>query len=140
MSGPIREQRQKCHYGSSIGVESRTGTVVESKKRLTSKRNFVLDSTTFLNFRVPDSTKSSEKLACARGGGFDENKLEKKSHRKNAGPSKKFGYRVLGLRKPNFKTKNIHFEKSLGFLNFHSVAKYQKNEGGPFGNIKKFPK
>ena len=65
MSGPIREQRQKCHYSSSIGVESRTGTVVESKKRLTSKRNFVLDSTTFLNFRVPDSTKSSEKLACA---------------------------------------------------------------------------
>ena len=58
MSGPIREQRQKCHYSSSIGVESRTGTVVESKKRLTSKRNFVLDSTTFLNFRVPDSTKS----------------------------------------------------------------------------------
>ena len=65
MSGPIREQRQKCHYSSSIGVESRTGTVVESKKRLTSNRNFVLDSTTFLNFRVPDSTKSSEKLACA---------------------------------------------------------------------------
>ena len=58
MSGQIREQRQKCHYSSSTGVESRTGTVVESKKRLTSKRNFVLDSTTFLNFRVPDSTKS----------------------------------------------------------------------------------
>ena len=36
---------------------------VESKTRLTSKRNFVLDSTTFLNFRVPDSTKSS-KIAC----------------------------------------------------------------------------
>ena len=44
-------------------MESRTSTVVESKTRLTSKRNFVLDSTTFLNFRVPDSTKSS-KIAC----------------------------------------------------------------------------
>ena len=32
-------------------MESRTSTVVESKRRLTSKRNFVLDST-FLNFRL----------------------------------------------------------------------------------------
>ena len=59
----MREQRQKCYYCSSIGVESRTSTVVESKTRLTSKRNFVLDSTIFLNFPVPDSTKSS-KIAC----------------------------------------------------------------------------
>ena len=36
---------------------------MESRTRLTSKRYFVLDSTTFLNFRVPDSTKSS-KIAC----------------------------------------------------------------------------
>ena len=49
----------KRHYSSSIGVESRTNTVVESKTRSTSKGNFVLDSTTFLNFRVWDSTKSS---------------------------------------------------------------------------------
>ena len=47
-------------------------------------------------------------------GGFDENKLGKKSHRKNSGLSKKtkIGYRVLGLRKPNFKTKIIRFQKS----------------------------
>ena len=61
--GPIREQRQKRHYSSSICVKSRTSTVVESKTRLRSKGNFVLDSTTFLNFRVPDSTTSS-KIAC----------------------------------------------------------------------------
>ena len=36
---------------------------MESKTRSTSKVNFVLDSTTFLNFRVPDSTTSS-KIAC----------------------------------------------------------------------------
>ena len=65
ISGPIRAERQKCHYSSSIGMEFRTSTVVDSKTRLTSKRIFVLDSTTYLNFRVPDSTKSSEKLACA---------------------------------------------------------------------------
>ena len=59
----MREQRQKCHYSSSVGVESRTSTVVESKTRSTSKVNFVLDSTTLLNFRVPDSTTSS-KIAC----------------------------------------------------------------------------
>ena len=63
MSGPIRKQRQKRLYSSSNGVESRTSTVVESKTRSTSKGNFVLDSTTFLNFRVPDSTKSN-KIAC----------------------------------------------------------------------------
>ena len=59
----MREQRQKCHYSSSVGVESRTSTVVESKTRSTSKVNFVLDSTTLLNFRVLDSTTSS-KIAC----------------------------------------------------------------------------
>ena len=66
MSGPIREQRQKCHYSSSIGVESRTGTVVESKTRLTSKRNFVLDSTTFLIFvsRIPRKAAKSLPVHC----------------------------------------------------------------------------
>ena len=48
---------------SLIKFKWKTSTVVESKSRLTSKKNFVLDSTTFLNFRVPDSTKSS-KIAC----------------------------------------------------------------------------
>ena len=49
-------------------------------------------------------------------------------------------------------TKNIHFEKShnvgncqrgdpLGFLKIQFVAKYRKkNEGGPFGDIKKLLK
>ena len=50
---------------------------------------------------------------------------------------------MLGLRKPNFKTKIIHFEKShnaenckrglFEILNIHSFAKFQKIEGGPFG-------
>ena len=51
------------------------------------------------------------------------------------------GYSVLGLRKPNFETKIIPFEKShntgncergdfLRFFNIHSVAKFLKeNEG-----------
>ena len=48
-------------------------------------------------------------------------------------------------------TKNNHFEKSLnvencergdllGFLKIQFVAKYQKNEEGPFGDIKKLSK
>ena len=48
-------------------------------------------------------------------------------------------------------TKNNHFEKShnvenckrgdpLGFLKIQFVAKYQKIEGGPFGDIKKLSK
>ena len=47
-------------------------------------------------------------------GGFDENKLEKKSHKKQRSLKKKtkIGYSVLGLKKPNFKTKIIRFEKS----------------------------
>ena len=28
----------------------------------------------------------------------------------------------------------------LGYFNIHSVAKYQKNEGEPFGESKNFPK
>ena len=57
---------------------------------------------------------------------------------------------MLGLRKPNFKTKIIHFEIShngesckrgpLRFFNDHSVAKFQKNEGEPFGVFEKFSK
>ena len=54
---------------------------------------------------------------------------------------KKIGYSVLGLRKPNFTTKLIPFEKSHKAENFkrgpfeifftiHSFAKLQKNEGG----------
>ena len=56
-------------------------------------------------------------------------------------------YRAGPLRKPNFKTQNIHFEKSynagnckkgaLGFLKIQFVAKYQKNEDGYFGDIEK---
>ena len=46
----------------------------------------------------------------------------------------KIGYGVLGLRKPNFKTNIIPFEKSHNagnryrFFNIHSVAKFQKIE------------
>ena len=47
--------------------------------------------------------------------------------------------------------KNDNFEQShsaeksgrgypLGFSNIYDVPKYQKNEGGPFGTIKKFSK
>ena len=57
---------------------------------------------------------------------------------------KKVGYSVLGLRKANFKTKIIHFENSHNAKNckilFHSVAKFQKIEGGPFGDFGKFSK
>ena len=47
-------------------------------------------------------------------GGFDENKLDKMSPKKTALFKKKtkIGYSVLGLKKPNFKTKIIRFEKS----------------------------
>ena len=63
-------------------------------------------------------------------------------------PVLKFGYGLMGLRKPYFETKNIHFKKShkaenvnpLRFLNIHSVAKYQKIEGEPFGDFEKFSK
>ena len=44
-------------------LESRLSTVVESNTCLRSKGNFFPDSTTFLNFSVPDSTTSS-KIAC----------------------------------------------------------------------------
>ena len=58
---------------------------------------------------------------------------------------------MLGLRKPNFKTKIIHFEKShnaenckmgaLRFFNIYSAAKFQKKiEGGPFGDFEKTKK
>ena len=58
---------------------------------------------------------------------------------------------MLGLRKPNFNTKIIPFEKShnagncergdpLRFFSIHSVAKCQKIEGGFFGVFKKFSK
>ena len=54
---------------------------------------------------------------------------------------------MLGLRKPNFKTKIIPFEKShnaenckrgpLRLFKTHSVAKFQKTEGRPFGIFRK---
>ena len=57
---------------------------------------------------------------------------------------------VLGLRKPNFMTKIIHFEIShntdnckrgpLKFFDNHSDAKFLKNEGEPIGVFEKFSK
>ena len=58
---------------------------------------------------------------------------------------------MLGLRKPNFKTKIIPFDKchnagncergdTLRFFNIHSVTKFQKIEGGLFGDFEKFSK
>ena len=58
---------------------------------------------------------------------------------------------MLGLTKPNFNTKIISFEKSHNaencerrdpsrFFNIHSVAKFQKIEGGLFGVFKKISK
>ena len=44
--------------------------------------------------------------------GFDENKLEKSRRMEKTPVFKKIGHRVLGKRKPNFKTKIIHFESS----------------------------
>ena len=85
-------------------------------------------------------------------GGFDENKLEKSSIEKTLVFKKKtkFGYSVLGLRKPNFKTKIIHFEIShnaencgrgpFEIFNKHYVAKFQKKEGEPLESLKKFRK
>ena len=42
---------------------------------------------------------------------FNENKLERSRLKKDGLKKTKFGYSVLGPRKPNFIT-NIHFEKS----------------------------
>ena len=58
---------------------------------------------------------------------------------------------MLGLKKPTFRAKNTRFEKShnaenckkndpLRFYNNQSVAKYQKIEGGPFGDFTKMSK
>ena len=80
-------------------------------------------------------------------GDFDEKKL-KKSHMKNTGLWKKIGYSVLGLRKPNFKTKIITFEKShkaencergvlWDFLTSILLRYFKKIEGGPFGDPSK---
>ena len=54
---------------------------------------------------------------------------------------------MLGLRKPNFKTKINPFENltmpktvkggPMKFFNIPSVAKFQKTEGGPFGVLRK---
>ena len=55
------------------------------------------------------------------------------------------------LSKPNFKTKNIYFEKShnaenckkgdpFGFLKIQFVAKYQKLKGDPLETFKNFRK
>ena len=82
-------------------------------------------------------------------GGFDENKLEKKSHRKNSGLFKKtkIGYSVLSLKKPNFKTKIIRFEKSHNAENCKRghfeifltsiLLQNTKNERGHFGDIER---
>ena len=53
---------------------------------------------------------------------------------------------MLGLRKPNFKTKIIHFEishnaencesGSFEFFNKHSAAKFRKIEGEPLESLK----
>ena len=61
----------------------------------------------------------------------------------------KIGHSVLSLRKYNFKTKIIHFEKfhnaknckrgPLKFFNIHSVAKFQKKiKGNPLETLKIF--
>ena len=61
----------------------------------------------------------------------------------------KIGYSMLGLRKPNFNTKIIPFEKfhNAGkfekgdfsrFFYIHYVAKFQKNEGDSLESLKKF--
>ena len=73
-------------------------------------------------------------------GSFDENKLEKTRIKTPVFKKTKIGHSVLGLRKPNFKTKVIHFEKShnaenckggpLIFFNIHSVANFQKKSNG----------
>ena len=51
---------------------------------------------------------------------------------------------MLGLRKPNLKTKIIPFEKSHNAENCKSaeiiVANFQKIEGGPFGVFKNIRK
>ena len=58
---------------------------------------------------------------------------------------------MLGLRKPNFKTKSITFEKShkaencergvlSDFLTFILLRYFKKNEGGPFGDFEKISK
>ena len=40
----------------------------------------------------------------------------------------------------NVKGGNVKCKSPLGFNNFHSVAKYQKLEGGPFPEIKNVSK
>ena len=61
---------------------------------------------------------SSNKLS----GGFRENKLEKSRIEKSRSLKEtKFGYSVLGLRKPNFKTKKINFEQSHNAENCKKV-------------------
>ena len=82
-------------------------------------------------------------------GGFDENKFKKSRVEKTPVFKKtKIGYSVLGLRKPNFRTKTIPFDKKISipktvkggpfrFFNIHSVAKFQKIEGGPSGVFQK---
>ena len=65
--------------------------------------------------------------------------------------TKKIGFRVLGLRKPNFKTKIIHFEKSHNAENckrglfdifqhpfFCEISK--KMKGNPLQSLKNFRK
>ena len=58
---------------------------------------------------------------------------------------------MLGLRKPNFKTKSITFEKShkaencergvlSDFLTFILLRYFKKIEGGPFGDSEKISK
>ena len=85
--------------------------------------------------------------------GLDEKKLQRgRSQLKNIDLRKKNKIQNADVacwawKKTIFKTKNIHFETSnnsktlkrdpVRFFNIHSVAKYQKMKGGPFGDFKK---
>ena len=60
-------------------------------------------------FKHPLCCKISKKL---RGTFGTIKKFEQFSEKKTKNASKKIGYSMLGLRKPNFKTKIIHFEIS----------------------------
>ena len=88
-------------------------------------------------------------LVKIEGGDFDK-KIEKVAYKKHRS-LKKIGYSVLGLRKPNFKTKSITFEKShkaetcergvlSDFLIFILLRYFKKIEGGPFGDFEKISK
>ena len=121
--------------------ETRKPRFYQLKKKLEKKLIFCR--------KTSQSVENSQKSSLLAKHFLSSEQIRKQSHIAEKTTDLKNNIRIwLGgsLRKPNFETKNDHFEKSHNaencgsgdhaFFNIYSVAKYQKK--GTFGAIQKF--